>query len=248
MEPLAQVRSWLASTPFFGGLDAGGTARLAAAARRRRLARGETLWRLGEKPDAVAVVVSGSLHVIRTSERGDTLLLRILRPFEVVGLSTVAGAAHSADLVAGESSAVLTLPGRVLRELFAERPALALAAMARLGELLAALTTERSCDLDQRLLACLRRHARTRRELYLTHAELAAQVGASRANVSRALARLRRRGAVQCGRRRITLIDLGAREPEEEGIASHEERRRNAPEKACKPGSVPRVSGRRSFL
>jgi DNA-binding transcriptional MocR family regulator len=94
----------------------------------------------------------------------------------------------------------------VLRELLAERPALALAAMARLGELLAALTTEveelRSCDLDQRLLACLRRHARTRRELYLTHAELAAQVGASRANVSRALARLRRRGAVQCGRRR----------------------------------------------
>jgi CRP-like cAMP-binding protein len=214
MEPLAQVRSWLAATPFFGRLDTGGTARLAAAARRRRLGRGETLWRQGEEPDALAVVVSGSLHVTRTSERGDTLLLRILRPFDVVGLSTVAGAAHSADLVAGEPSAVLTLPGRVLRELFAERPALALAAMARLGELLSVLTTEveelRSCELDQRLLACLRRHGRTRRELSLTHAELAAQVGASRSNVSRALARLRRRGAVQCGRRRITLIDLDA--------------------------------------
>ena len=219
MDPLAQVRAWLASTPFFGKLDAAGTARLAAAARRRRLGRGETLWRQGEEPDALAVVISGSLHVTRTSEWGDLLLLRILRPFDVVGLSTVAGAAHSADLVAGEPCAVLTLPGRVLRELFAERPALALAAMARLGELLAALTTEveelRSCELDQRLLACLRRHGRTRRELNLTHAELAAQVGASRANVSRALARLRRRGAVQCGRRRIILIDLGARGPKE---------------------------------
>jgi CRP-like cAMP-binding protein len=214
MELLAQIRSWLASTPFFGELDAGGMARLTAATRRRQLDRGETLWRQGEEPDALAVVVNGSLHVTRTSERGDILLLRILRPFDVVGLSTVAGAAHSADLVAGEPSAVLTLPGRVLRELFAERPALALAAMARLGELLAALTTEveelRSCELDQRLLACLRRHGRTRREVILTHAELAAQVGASRANVSRALARLRRRGAVQCGRRRIVLIDLGA--------------------------------------
>jgi CRP-like cAMP-binding protein len=214
MELLAQIRSWLAATPFFGELDAGGMARLTAAARRRQLDRGETLWRQGEEPDALAVVVNGSLHVTRTSERGDILLLRILRPFDVVGLSTVAGAAHSADLVAGEPSAVLTLPGRVLRELFAERPALALAAMARLGELLAALTTEveelRSCELDQRLLACLRRHGRTRREVILTHAELAAQVGASRANVSRALARLRRRGAVQCGRRRIVLIDLGA--------------------------------------
>lgn len=209
----------MASTPFFSGLDAGGTARLAAAARRRRLGRGQTLWRQGEKPDALAVVVSGSLHVTRTSERGDTLLLRILRPFDVVGLSTVAGAAHSADLVAGEPSAVLILPGRILREFFAERPALALAAMARLGELLAALTTEveelRSCELDQRLLACLRRHSRTQRELCLTHAELAAQIGASRPNVSRALARLRRRGAVQCRRRRITLIDLGAPGPEE---------------------------------
>ena len=219
MDPLAQVRAWLASTPFFGKLDAAGTARLAAAARRRWLGRGETLWRQGEEPDALAVVISGSLHVTRTSERGDLLLLRILRPFDVVGLSTVAGAAHSADLVAGEPTAVLILPGRALRELFAERPALALAAMARLGELLAALTTEveelRSCELDQRLLACLRRHGRTRREVTLTHAELAAQVGASRANVSRALARLRRRGAVQCGRRRITLIDLGAPGPEE---------------------------------
>jgi CRP-like cAMP-binding protein len=215
MEALPQVRYWLASTPFFGGLDARSMCRLATAARRRRLGRGETLWRQGEEPDALAVVVSGSLHITRTSERGDTLLLRILRPFDVVGLSTVAGAAHSADLVAGEPSVVLTLPGRVLRDLFAERPALALAAMARLGELLAALTTEleelRSCELDQRLLACLRRHGRTRREVCLTHAELAAQVGASRANVSRALARLRRRGAVQCGRRRITIIDLGDR-------------------------------------
>jgi CRP-like cAMP-binding protein len=214
MEPLAQVRAWLAATPFFAGLDAGGEARLAVAARRRRLGRGETLWRQGEEPDALAVVVNGSLHVIRTSEQGETLLLRILRPFDVVGLSTVAGAAHSADLIAGEPSAVLVLPGRLVRGLFAERPALALAAMARLGELLAALTTEleelRSCELDQRLLACLRRHGRTRREIYLTHAELAAQVGASRANVSRALARLRRRGAVHCGRRRITLVDLGA--------------------------------------
>ena len=214
MEPLAQVRAWLAATPFFSGLDGGGEARLAAAARRRRLGRGETLWRRGEEPDALAVVVNGSLHVTRTSEQGETLLLRILRPFDVVGISTVAGAAHSADLIAGEASAVLVLPGRVVRGLFAERPALALAAMARLGELLAALTTEleelRSCELDQRLLACLRRHGRTRREIYLTHAELAAQVGASRANVSRALARLRRRGAVQCGRRRITLVDLGA--------------------------------------
>ena len=219
MEPLAQIRAWLASTPFFAGLDAGGMARLAVAARRRRLGQGETLWRQGDEPDALAVVVSGSLHVTRTSERGDILLLRILHPFDVVGLSTVAGAAHSAELVAGEPSAVLTLPGRVLRELFAERPALALAALARLGELLAALTTEveelRSCELDQRLLACLRRHGRTRREVTLTHAELAAQVGASRANVSRALARLRPRGAVQCGRRRIILIDLGARGPEE---------------------------------
>jgi CRP-like cAMP-binding protein len=219
MEALAQVRSWLASTPFFSALGSRDTARLAAAARRRRLLRGETLWRQGERPDALAVVVSGSLHVTRTSERGDALLLRILRPFDVVGLSTVAGAAHSADLVAGEPSAVVTLPSRVLRELFAERPTLALAAMARLGELLAALTSEveelRSCELDQRLLACLRRHARTSRVLSLTHAELAAQVGASRANVSRALARLRRRGAIQCGRRRIILIDLGVHMAEE---------------------------------
>ena len=124
----------------------------------------EYTQRKGENPDrAYAERVDDATPVTLPP-----LLPRAARPFDVVGISTVAGAAHSADLIAGETSAVLVLPGRVVRGLFAERPALALAAMARLGELLAALTTEleelRSCELDQRLLACLRRHGRTRRK------------------------------------------------------------------------------------
>ena len=140
------------------------------------------------------------------------MLLRSLGPRDSVGLSTLFGLAHSADLVAGESSVVLVIPGRALREIVRRDPAVALRALAQLGETIVHLSDEmeelRFLELDERLLRLLRRRTRSLRELRITHDELAQQVGATRENVSRALKRMERSGAIACRRGRIEILNL----------------------------------------
>jgi CRP/FNR family transcriptional regulator len=185
---------------------------LARQARLRRLRRGELLWGTGERPDALAVVLSGRLDVERATESGQRILLRSLGTGEVVGLCIIAGEAHSADLRAGGPVEVLTISGSVFRELLRERPELALRCIARLGGLVRNLTDEleelRSLDIRERVQRLLTRLADGRREIHYTHEELAAQVGATRENVSRALKALERDGSVICRRGRVEIVDL----------------------------------------
>jgi CRP-like cAMP-binding protein len=62
-----------------------------------------------------------------------------------------------------------------------------------------------------------RRRARGLGELRLTHEDLAAQVGGSRENVSRALERLERGGALRCRRGRLEILDLAKGAKRDEG-------------------------------
>lgn len=197
----------LSKSPVFAALDRASREELARLAVRRELRRGQLLWREGSTPDAIAFVLFGELHV----RRGRTALLRTLRQDEVVGLSSIAGARCSADVVAGEDAAILVVSGAALRGVVGRDPTAAFAIVAHLADLVARLTDEsleeRSTDLETRLLARLTRLARGRREIAMTHAELAAHVGATRANVSRALGKLAARGAVRsAGRGRIEIL------------------------------------------
>ncbi|HXZ54760.1 MAG TPA: Crp/Fnr family transcriptional regulator [Burkholderiales bacterium] len=202
----------LTAVPWLAPLGSESLAALIRASRRVALTRGQVLWRRGERTDAVAVIVRGRIDVVRHTASGRRMLLRSLGPRESVGLSTLSGLAHSADLVAGESSAVLVIPGRALRETVRRDPTVALRALAQLGGTIADLSDEleefRFLQLDERLLRLIRRRARALRELRITHDELAQQVGATRENVSRALKRMERRGAITCRRGRIDILSL----------------------------------------
>ncbi len=185
--------------------------RLAAGSTKREVIKGQLLYREGSSPDVAALVLSGELHV----RRGKGALLRALGPDSLVGLATTAGAKHSADVFAAEDGTVLVIPGALLRAIVAEVPEAALAMVAHLADLLARVTDEaleeRTLGLDDRILVRLSRIARGKTEIALTHADLAAHVGATRANVSRALARLERRGALERkGRGRIALKSIKA--------------------------------------
>ena len=199
-------RSWLAP------LGAAALATIAAASRSLALTRGASLWRRGDQADGVAVIVRGRIDVLRDTARGKRIILRSLGPGASVGFSTLGGAAHTADLVAAENSTVLVIPGRVLREAIRLDPALALRALAELGETIGRLTDEmeelRFLELDERLARLLRRRAEGLREIAVTHDELAQQAGATRENVSRALKRMERRGKIVCHRGRIEIREL----------------------------------------
>jgi CRP/FNR family cyclic AMP-dependent transcriptional regulator len=204
-----RIEAMLARVEWLAPLGESVLRQLASEGRRSSLQKDNVLWRRGQRPDAVAVVLTGRLDIIRDSARGDRMLLRSIGAGEAVGLSTLASVAHSANVVAGEASSIFVLTGATLRDRLRREPAVALGAIARLGELVGNLTDEleelRFLDLDERVERVVFRRGRGLREVRLTHEELAQQVGATRENVSRALKRLERRGRIVCRRGRIEL-------------------------------------------
>lgn len=208
----ANDRQALASVRWLAPLGAEALDALAGSARQVDLSRGGVLWRRGQRADTVAVVLRGRIDVVRVTAGGQRMLMRSLGPGDSAGLSALSGLTHSADLVSAASSTVLLLPGRALQDAVRSNPGVALEALAQLGETIAKLSDEieelRFLDLDERLLRVLRRRAKGLREIQITHEELAQQVGATRENVSRALKRLERRGAIACRRGRIGILAL----------------------------------------
>ncbi len=208
-ERIAALTALLSRVEWLEGAPAREREALATRAVRRVLRAKQTLARRGEKLDVLAIVLSGALEVRRESE-SSAVAYRRLGAGEVVGLSTVAGAPHSADVVAVEETTLALLPGGEVRALLARHPDVALAVLAHLGGMVGALSDEveqqRGQSIAERVALKLSQLGRGRREVRVTHQALADQVGASRENVSRALKALERRGLVRLRRGRIALL------------------------------------------
>lgn len=200
----------LARSTLFAAAGQAQLERLARAGVRRELSTGEVLWRSAERPDALALVLSGRLEVVRTTARGRRLVLRSVGPDALVGVSMVAGEPCTATIAAGEESTLLLVPGAAIRALFAEDPTVALRAIAQLADLVGRLSDEREAQrdgsLEERVAACLATLGAGLREVRLTHQDLADRVGATRPNVTRALGRLEQRGAIRRRRGRIEIL------------------------------------------
>ena len=178
-------------------------AELAARATRRRLKKGQRV--LGRGDAMVIVLVTGRLEVM--GEAGG--IVRSLLPPAVVGLSVAAGAEPTAEMRAAEESEVVVVPADAVKAALRRYPEAALAAIVHLGGVIGELSTEvaalRVHGLVERVRHRLRALAAGRREVVITHALLAEEVGGTRANVSRALARLERDGEITRHRGRIQL-------------------------------------------
>jgi len=105
----------------------------------------------------MVVIVQGRISVLRDTASGKRMILRSLGPGASVGFSALGGAAHTADLIAAENSTVLVIPGRVLRDAIRRDPALALRALAELGETIGAAESGRSRVRKCTLKICARR-------------------------------------------------------------------------------------------
>lgn len=166
--------------------------------------------------DAVVIVlVTGRLEVIGETEvnlAGREVaggVVRSLVPPAVAGISVAAGAAATAELRAAEESEVVSIPAEAVVAALRRYPEAALAAIVHLGGVIGELSNEvaalRVHGLVERVRHRLRQLAAGRREVVITHALLAEEVGGTRANVSRALARLERDGEITRKRGRIQL-------------------------------------------
>jgi CRP/FNR family transcriptional regulator, cyclic AMP receptor protein len=201
----------LALASVFRGIGDAAIEAIAKTAELRTLRRRQILWKQGSHAYELAFVWAGQLDVTRSFEGRVTY--RAVRINEVIGFSNAIGrAVCSVDVVAGEESGtrVLIVPGDVLRSLIPIHPEIAYRALEYMGDLVGRLSDEIEMlhhgTLEGRLVRRITELAEGRREVRVTHLELAEQVAARRESVTRALALLEERGMIKCGRGRIEIL------------------------------------------
>ena len=178
----------------FAAMPRGVVDAIAAGAVRRRIRKGRPI---GEP----FVLVTGRVEVTAGE------VVRSLVPPTVANVSVAAGGTPTAELVAAEDCEIVALPA--LAAVLRRHPDAMLAALVQLGRTIGELSEELAA-LRQHGLAARIRHRLAqlgagRREVAITHGRLAEEVGGTRANVSRALARLEREGSLRRRRGRIEL-------------------------------------------
>jgi CRP-like cAMP-binding protein len=211
----------LAALDLFGGIETKALHELAERAVVRRLATGQLLFAEGDPSDHVVLVRSGRLRVLVTSERGDELVLTVLGPGDVVGeLSVLDGMPRSASVEALDAAEIVLLPSSRVRAVISESPAALFAITQQLAAQVRRLTGNTAdlvfLDLPRRLAKLVLSRAepdatgRRIADLGVSQSGLAAQLGATRQSVNRAIAALAGRGWITVDGTRIAVQNEAA--------------------------------------
>ncbi|MEU5261684.1 Crp/Fnr family transcriptional regulator [Amycolatopsis sp. NPDC021455] len=186
---------------------------------RRRFRANDFVLMEGDPSDHVHVLVSGWVRVSTVVEDGREVLFGLRGPGEVLGdLAAINGWARTASCRAIEPCTAFQLTGAQFLAVLRARPEIAIATLKTVAVRLRAAESARidsaAFDVSRRVAVVLVRLAEEhgRRvpegvviEAALSQADIAAQIGAARRTVARALAMLRQRGIVETGRRRILI-------------------------------------------
>ncbi len=185
------------------------------------LEEGAVLFAQGEAPRSVAVVCVGRIKLISSSREGKTLLVRIAKPGDVLGLSAaLSNAIHEVTAQAIEHVQIKMLPGSEFLRFIrhhgegsmhaaeslnneyqsalndACRLALSSSIAGRVANLLLELAVENETV----------QNSRPEIHLPLTHEELASMLGSSRESVTRVLSNFRRTGIVSIKAAKLTIL------------------------------------------
>jgi CRP-like cAMP-binding protein len=207
----------LAGSALFSGLPPAELAELAAVARTRRFKPGGKLFSEGDRTDSILTIVHGAVRLFRTSKKGQMLGLRTLSVGSVLGqMSALDDGRHSVSAIAEDSVEVLSVPRLRYVQALKRHPEAALALARILADVVRRLSDEleamKFASAEARLLFRLFERATGRREIWVTHATLAIEVGATRENVSRLLGKLEKQRIIKLWRGRIEVLDHRALE------------------------------------
>jgi CRP-like cAMP-binding protein len=230
--PLHRPRAWgeaeraalLGAAPTFRELPPATIRVLAAGLRPRRVARDAFLFLAGEPAATFHLLAAGRVKVIRETEDGREVILRLIEPGEIFGGAGVWGeAAYPASAVAAEEAVVLQMPARDFAALVQAQPGLALVVIRELAHRLREaearireLQTER---VERRIARVLLRlanktGARTERRIELgvplSRQDLAELAGTTLSTASRTVSAWDQQGIVETGRERIVILDRHA--------------------------------------
>ena len=194
----------MSETILFAGLDADALAKVVEAGRDLEMRRGDLLFREGDDPDELFVVVSGRIAIANKSIDGRESMVALMEEGDLFGeMGLFDGRGRSAEARALETSVVTAVPYGPVRNLYENDPALLWRVVAmlagRLRTMDAALADSVFLDVTGRTAKRLLDLAGEDDEfsLPITQEELAGMVGASRERVNKAIASFIRLGWIE---------------------------------------------------
>ena len=160
------------------------------------------------------LLLKGQLRILREDEEGHELLLYYIRPGETCAMSLTCcsgNAVSNVRAVAEEDSELLLLPIQIIDEWTTKYPSfksfILKTYQKRFEELLNTIDSIAFHNLDDRLSQLLKQKLEKEGSvLKTTHQELANQLNSSREVISRLLKQMERKGKIQMGRNKITLL------------------------------------------
>ena len=212
--------SLLGGVPLFASLSEEALRAVEAVCRRRVFKRGETLFYEEDPGNALYIVQTGQVKIVRLAPDGEERILHLEGPGECLGeLSLIDGAPRSAKAVALDRVEALVLYREEFLALLDQHPAVARAVMSGLAGMVRRLS-EQVQDLTaldvpgriaKKLLELAESHGQSTPEgvqiaLKLSQQELAAMIGATRVAVNQALSWFRSQGILSTDRQGITLL------------------------------------------
>lgn len=208
---------FLAGLPLFKALDAATVARLAAATTRRTLKRGETLFRKGEAPSGMYVVVYGEIKLIATTPARGPRLAGIVGPGRSFGEPVMfLDRPTLVDAQAASDALLLHLPKEAVFEEIERNPKFARRMIAGLSQRIEGLVRDQDSQAlgsgTERLIDYLMRQGRGQTAAFVVtlpaaKAEIASQLNLTPEHFSRILHELAQAGLLHVQGRRITVPD-----------------------------------------
>jgi CRP-like cAMP-binding protein len=216
----AERAGFLASTRLFGTLPPAVLDQVAAQVRPKAVPRGGFVFLGGTPASSLHVLAHGRVKVIRETDDGQEVILRLVQPGEIFGVVGGWGEpTYPASARAQDDAVVLQLSAEGFTSLLVHQPAFALAVVGELGKRLRSaearireLQTER---VERRIARVVLRLAdETGRKTAagielgtpLTRQDLAELAGTTLSTASRTLSAWDQQGIVVAGRERLTIV------------------------------------------
>lgn len=189
--------------------------------RRKRVKRGEHLYRSGDPFRSLYALRTGFFKTVLSSENGQDLVTGFHMNGDLLGLDAICDDSHCCNAIALEDSEICEIPYPALENLCREIPALQhhfhkimSREIARDHDLMALLS---SMNADERIAAFLinlsqrfeaRGYSPVQFQLRMTRGEIGSYLGLKLETVSRTLSKLQEEGTIGVKNKHLTLSDM----------------------------------------
>jgi len=205
------------------GLDAADVKRLDKIIGRRKVARDDFLYRIGDRFTSLYAVRVGHFKTYQESLDGDRQVTGFQMPGELMGMDAIGTERQQCDAVALQDSEVCEIPFARLEQLFSQMPVLLRHFHRMMSQ---EITNEQSVIMllgnmraEQRFVAFLlnlssryaaRGYSSTRFQLRMTRQDMGNYLGLTIESISRLISRFRTLGLLTVQQREVEVVDLPA--------------------------------------